>query len=1162
MSVNPLFSGPAPNKRPPIYNSVSASPGQRTANVLRQTNLNAGSMNVRDSPGPRKKPRMGDSGDLGSTDDGDPFQDFDSFTEDDLESCDMIASQALSQQPCQDLGPPAQALKRPASTPRFPSRQTNYPTGVHGQVVNKMSAENDSQACGSYVALQHANTSYASTGSRFSFKSTNSRGGRSQTPVPSTVSNRTATPTFPQAQNRSSMKQSNVTGTKIYYSSPYRSGSTSPYSHQLGENVDSAKVQTLRSSMPAASSKQTPQTNNGSQIVTSASKPEPQLGIGNNTGPYPTRNVLQNPHGDLSNRSNPVPYSTKPGAIPSNASVGGSFHAAPPQRGGCDTTSLTPPKGAVARESPGLPTSERETGSCQTWALQQQQMVKYRSECEAFRQQLKQLNEEMLSKNGEIQVLRQNLSKAKVEANRLQMERLQAEEQKKQQMREMERELRRENESLKAQLQFKEVELMQVQSASQNHRTRPPVPTSSANNAPATPPKQHPMLPRLGKTEDEARDADVFPTQKSFMADNPKVERGQLRSPRVRTLSESLQVRHSPKRSPRKGFAVKSPGKASPAVPHPIPAAHSSPSATSNKPPSNAKKSCRLSARFQTGSSAEAQLVSSLLQDPEEKVTASGSVGGLMGLVQSTGHDRVPSEGTEAALPGEPSPAKPKRVLPSKRQALDVSEKNHHNLELATRAISNILNPPRIPPLPPSVTLQAPPLQPPAERSQVPETRDPVTYVTDLLPLLEDQLTAYIDATHSVILSNTQGLCSTCLSSSSSGSHSLESSPDSCGSSSPSEDFAALGHAESAVLTSLALLRRMLLHSSTVRTAVLHTGTFRDPESPESDEDASAMEIDPSAPLIDPTQAPSKSAGHSSVVHDPPPQPAPPTAPGDNLPEPRRNRILSKLMRIASMQHGLGNCWEVVESSLDALRVLVQKSSAEDMDRLDSLLVHNALYNCMSRDSTFTQVCRALDILKALSSSWKLTAKLCNQSDSCLLLQCYQCGVHGSLGCRNPQKVQLTVKVISLLWGIIGTHHQGATLLLDTDCQCSVELVNAVVLMLKRILDVTLAMMVSQRPTQYWRHVLHECLLLLHCLAMHDRHFADHRLDVEKFYVAAVTSLSKRYHRLPGVTDNETGLVQDLWDFIQWDETEGELEEEYEENEEEQEGVAKMEMDQ
>ncbi|XP_038054526.1 uncharacterized protein LOC119726756 [Patiria miniata] len=1145
MSVNPLFSGPVPNKRPPIYNS--ASPGQRRANILRQTNINSGNMNVRDSPAPRKRPRIGETE---TTNDSDPFHDFDSFTEDDLESFDMIASQALSQQPHPELRPPTHTLKRPASAPKFPNQaKTNLiPPAPYSQTVNKSSIVNNTQPSSSSGSLQQSHASVGNASSKFSFKSTNSRGGRPQAQAPSGLANRTPTPTFPQAQSTSHTRQSNITGTKIYYSSQYHSGSTPPGSHQQAENLASTKTQTLPSNRVTGPHKHTIQSNVGAKITNSS------------TSTFPARSTLQNLHIDTSSRSNPVPYNTKPGAISNNSNMGAGFHSVPPQGGGRSTASLTPPKGAIARESPGLPSTERDTGSSQIATLQQQQVAKYKSECETIKKQLELLTKEMFSKEGEIQVLRQNLNKSKVETSRLQMERLQAEEQRKQQLSEVEREFKKENESLKTQLQFKEVELMQAQSASQNHRTRPPI-SSGLNHAPTTPTKQT-ATPPASKTEDDIRDTDMFPTQQSFMADNRKVERGQLRSPRVRTLSEGQPARSSPKRSPRRGLASKSPGKVSPSVLNSIPASSSSSSIPYGKPPRNAKKSSLVSDRLQKASSAEAQLIGILLEDTEKQATTAGSVGGLMGLVQSTGYDRVPpSDGMEAAIPGQPLPAKPQKVSPNKRQLIHHNENSsNRSVELATKAISNILNPPRIPPLPPNVARQVPPYRPPTGKSQDLEFEDPVACITDLLPLMEDQLTCYIDTTHSITQNNAPALCSTCPSSSSgggSGGRSLESSLDSPGSSSPSEELMALGRAESAVLTSLTALGKMVTCSPTVRTVILHAGTYKDPESPGSDEDVSAMEIDPSAPLIDPTQAPSKSAGHSSVVHEPQP-PQPPT---DSFPDRRSNHILSKLMRIASMQHGLGNCGAVVESSVYLLRIIVQKSNKEEYEKLQSLLVHDALFNAMCRDSTFTQVSHALDIVKALSSSWKLTCKLCNQSDSCLLLQCYQCGVHGSQSCSNPQKVQLTVKVISILWRIIGTHHQGPTMLLDADCQCSLELVSAVVLMLRRMLNVMQLTMSYQHPTQYWRYVLHEGLLVLHCLAMHDRNFTDHRLDVEKVYVALITALNKLYHRLPDATDNETGLVQDLWDFVHWDETEWELEEEDDENEDEQQGVAKMEME-
>ena len=171
------------------------------------------------------------------------------------------------------------------------------------------------------------------------------------------------------------------------------------------------------------------------------------------------------------------------------------------------------------------------------------------------------------------------------------------------------------------------------------------------------------------------------------------------------------------------------------------------------------------------------------------------------------------------------------------------------NVELATRAISNLLNPPHIPPLPPNV---AAPSESPFHLLPNQHTVDSATYITDILPLLEDQLTIYIDTTRSITLKNATLLCSTCPSSSSSGgSRALESSFDSSGSSSPSEDNVSLGHAEAAVLTSLALLCKMVTCSAVVCKAILNGSIFSDSEPPGSNDDLSAVEIDPSAPLID-----------------------------------------------------------------------------------------------------------------------------------------------------------------------------------------------------------------------------------------------------------------------------------------------------------------------
>ena len=117
-------------------------------------------------------------------------------------------------------------------------------------------------------------------------------------------------------------------------------------------------------------------------------------------------------------------------------------------------------------------------------------------------------------------------------------------------------------ESLKTQLQFKEMELMQAHSASQNHLTRLPMPTTPSQ-APATPQKR-PGIPGSYNAND-MRDSEMFPTQQTFMADNPKADiKCQLRSPRLKAMSEGLHglsnPRQSPRKSPRRSSSTKSPG--------------------------------------------------------------------------------------------------------------------------------------------------------------------------------------------------------------------------------------------------------------------------------------------------------------------------------------------------------------------------------------------------------------------------------------------------------------------------------------------------------------------------------------------------------------------------------------------------------------------------
>ena len=389
MSVNPLFSGPMPSQRPSIYNNC-ASPSQRTASgVFRQSNLNQDNMNFGGSPVPRKRQRVGDAKTSDTMNESDPFKDFnDTFTEDDLEAFDMIASQALTQQPRPD-NTHAQEQERPHSTPRFQPK-TN-PLGVIPNTYDRSNYNITSQAASSgYGSLQQFN-SEASSG-RFSFKPGSSKLSSHTTAstTASVVTHPTPTPTLPkQTRNNIYTRQSNVGETKIYYpySSQHRSGGTPPGAQHHASN-DSSTAQTLKPSTNRhmIQPKQRVQSNIVPKSTTSMSKPNSYY-----SGVTPTGNPIPLiPDGfktDTVNKSKPLVHNTRSKVNPLS-NKGGTTHSNHAMGGGNITSSLTPPKGAIARESPGLPTTGSTSGPSQLSVLQHQQVERYKKECETIKQQV------------------------------------------------------------------------------------------------------------------------------------------------------------------------------------------------------------------------------------------------------------------------------------------------------------------------------------------------------------------------------------------------------------------------------------------------------------------------------------------------------------------------------------------------------------------------------------------------------------------------------------------------------------------------------------------------------------------------------------------------------------------------------------------------------
>ncbi|XP_071815798.1 uncharacterized protein [Apostichopus japonicus] len=200
---------------------------------------------------------------------------------------------------------------------------------------------------------------------------------------------------------------------------------------------------------------------------------------------------------------------------------------------------LTPPKGTTMVDSSALPsgTQDEQTESHKL----QQQLEFFKAETEHLNQKLQAMKSEKYRKDGEIEVLRQNLSKAQTDIGQLRVERIQQDEQKRREQVNKEKELQRELEALKTQLEFKEREIIETQTSFRNLQQRTCQDgKTSKSNCPS--PRKSPRLIQVGSPSRQ-----VFPTKALFMTGGAKQLNGQ-RSP-VTKKGSPLKNQNRPSKS-------------------------------------------------------------------------------------------------------------------------------------------------------------------------------------------------------------------------------------------------------------------------------------------------------------------------------------------------------------------------------------------------------------------------------------------------------------------------------------------------------------------------------------------------------------------------------------------------------------------------------------
>ncbi|XP_030829145.1 ATR-interacting protein isoform X1 [Strongylocentrotus purpuratus] len=1007
-------------------------------------------------PAPNKKPRLSTEGGQAEVDPFKDFEDEESFTADDLEQIDIIESQALSQIP-RDHITSATASSKP------------YVKGAH---------------------VPH----------NFSFKPLTSRSPNVPR-KPSTSFQQKAPDRHPplishgQARGQD-RRQTNVTvpvaelrPSKIYtgYLSPSPDGvkSSPPFASSQNRYKKGVEAQ------PTNNNPRLQQSNVSFPLHKQESPQSQGFGVSNTLLPQD------------SDHQHSTSNKTFQHGIPAKE-VRHTLSAQTMAQGGAKSKTLTPPKGCTSSGTPNLP-MQGESREAQRLA----------QELEKMKEELKNLKSERFSKDGEIQVLRQNLGRYKAEVSRLKIERVEHEEKLKREQTEMDKELTKEAESLKTQLQFKERELAEAQSTyrSLEQRLQMNNNTSIMAKNPITPPRNSPRFTgsSMGRREQASaatpQQEGGFPTKESFMQTNPALgSPAKVKMRLVEECSTSKGILRSPKR-----VASRSPARSPKIV-------MKQRKISSNK--ANLRRDITgstkltLSSRYPSGHVSSAQLIGRLMGQtlPQDYNAASLTQGSLISTLQAAESINCDSHPTLREVEKNKSANIPAAKLLQNEEAKTTSSRRNKNYESAMRALSSLLNWSNSSTSACANKLTSSKMDD-SELEQIHALKtDNSNAILGVLPLLEDQLVGYIDSLHLLSVCSSS-LASTCPSSSGGGAgRGLDSSLDP----GAKEEQLQLEMKEAGAVNALQTLYCLVCYSKVAASHIIRGGGEDG-----GDADTSLMEIDPSAPLIDPTQAPGRSTSQQPMS----------SRPGTNLPSVSlmtsdlpRCQILKRLVKIIGMQPSEGQGPVVLDTALRILFELARILSMEDAFRFSELLLSEVLHPLMTCDSPDT-FCAVLTILSLLAAkSWRLTQNLCTHSDSCLLLQLYQCASHDLNKCNTAERMQVVCKIINLLTCITSVHEEGAAFLLDTDCQCSEEVVSSLVVMLSR----EFRSIAPDCDLQNQRLLMiRQGLLPLHSLFM-DSHFTDHRLEAEQQYNHLITEMNRLISTLPQIHRHEVGFLQDF----------------------------------
>ncbi|KAM9227113.1 ATR-interacting protein [Leptosomus discolor] len=233
---------------------------------------------------------------------------------------------------------------------------------------------------------------------------------------------------------------------------------------------------------------------------------------------------------------------------------------------------------------------------------------------------------------------------------------------------------------------------------------------------------------------------------------------------------------------------------------------------------------------------------------------------------------------------------------------------------------------------------------------------------------------------------------------------------------------------------------------------------------------------------------------------------APQDAPSNNE---AQHSLFKKLLQVLAFSAARGSQTDsILNQSLKVLVKLAENSTMDLLTNFQHLLSRQILLHCLCPETPLPAVLLTVRLLTILSQHHMLVAQLCSHSDTCLLLALYMYIT------SRPDKsasemlwLQLEEETVRLLTRCMQCSSP-TVLLPGTDCQCNLEVVKALIIMLHRQwMKIRRSENSSCAYKEQIIQFLRDAVLLLHSLSQKDKLFHEHCLEVLHQYDQAMPGI-------------------------------------------------------